>query len=219
MNPKYRILIPIALAVLAAAANFVMLKRATATTAVIVLARDVPAGKPIEPADLKLTQVRADDDVFLSAYPAKEIKSLTDSTFRRDMKAGNLVITFDIAEDGQTWKLRPDERDSFLILPTMMLPEGLAANEMIEFVVAGSDMTFGPYRLLGTKLLPVKHAQEPLSRVSFAGTDLKAVLELKANNPDAIRLAKSIQMQRVGAGSKATPVGTKVAARPQPNGQ
>ena len=134
-------------------------------------------------------------------------------------KPGNLVITFDIDVDQQTWKLRADERDSFLILPTASLPLGLTANETVEFNVAGSETTFGPYRFLGTNSFPLKHAREPYTRVSFAGTDLKAVIDLKAHNPDAVRLAGSIQMQRVGSGSKPTPTGTKVAARPQPNGQ
>lgn len=211
MNPKYRLLIPVALAVAAAAVNFVLLKRATATAAVIVLKQDVPAGRPIQPDDLTVAQVRADKEVFQSAYPAADVKSLAGSTFRRDLKKGELVVTFDIDVEQQTWELRPGERDSSLVLPAAALPVGLRANDAIELVVAGSEAPLGPYRFLGANAAPAKHGRESFTRVSFAAPDLKAVTDLKAANPDVYRLGGSIQVQRVGG--KPTPAGNKVAAR------
>ncbi len=211
MNPKYRLLIPVALAVAAAAANFVLLKRATATTAVVVLKQDVPAGRPVELADLTVAQVRADKVVFQSAYPAADVKSLSGSTFRRDLKKGELVITFDIDVDQQTWELRPGERDSSLTLPPGELPDGLRANDTVVFVLPGGEPV-GPYRFLGASVVASKGPRGPLTRVSFAGADVKPVTEWKAANPDHARLAHGIQMQRVGGG-KPTPAGNKVAAR------
>jgi hypothetical protein len=209
VNPKYRILIPVALAVAAAAVNFVLLKRATATAAVIVLTRDVPAGRPIEPADLTVAQVRADKEVFQSAYPAADIKSLTGSAFRRDGKKGELVVTFDIDTNQQTWELRPGERDSSLVVAE--LPEGLLANDAVAFVMPSGEQ-FGPFRFLGFKTMPSRAGREPLTRVSFAGADLKPVTDWKAANPDPTRTAYGTQMQRVGGG-RATPTGNKVASR------
>jgi hypothetical protein len=223
VNPKYRILIPVALAAVAALANFMLLKRATATTSVLVLSREIQAGEPLKESDLTRSEVKADPGVFDSAYPAANQNELVGMRLRRTMKAGELLIKYDVDVDGQNWVLRPGERDADLYMPAADLPHGLTSNVQIEFIVPGETIgkpqILGPYRLLGTSTVPSKLTREPFVRISFAGSDLEAITALKSANPDKFRLGGMIQMRRIGNGTKTELTGLKVANRNAPTGE
>ena len=224
MNPTYRIAIPVALAALAAAANFVLLKRATATTAVLVLTRGVAAGEELKDADFAFAKVRADPAVFRAAYTAGDLTLLIGTRLRREAQKGELVMRSDVEVESQNYELQADERDAELMVPSSQLRPGLTTNARIEFSVAGGDspgqqLDLGPYRLLAIKTVPSQHARESYVRVLFAvnGRDVKTLDKLKAENPDPFRLAGATQLHRVGtAGGKPAPAGNRVAAAPSP---
>ena len=224
MNPKYRLVIPVALAVAAAAANFVLLKRATATTTVLVLADDVPAGRPIAPADLKPAEVRADPDVIAAAYPAAKEAELLRRSFRRDLKKGELVLHADVDVDAHTFAPRAGERAGELLIRKRDLPVGLVPNAPVEIVVrwsggsedGGRTRTLGPFRYMGEKTEPTENGKEVHTRMYLAAADIQPLNDFKAAVSDRVRLDAVISIQQVGEGAPKLNTGTRGAARPQP---
>lgn len=216
MNPKYRILIPIGLAVVAAAANFVLLQQATATTGVLVLKGDVPAGQSIQMSDLTVAQVRADPAVIAAAYPAANVTELIGMRFRRNMDAGGLVLKTDIDVEGISLKLYEGERDCSLLLPAAAHVD-LSTNEYVEFTLPdGSGKPHGPFRVLGTRLVVSRFGDEKFTRVLFAGPDVSGVMRAKGKTADEFKLAHETQMSRLVRGAA---TGQRVNTQPGAGGQ
>lgn len=214
MNPKYRILIPIGLAVVAAAANFVLLQQATATTGVLVVSRDVPAGQPITRDDLTVAKLRGDAAVFAAAYPAANQNELIGMTFRRDMSKGGMVLKADANGSGD-WVLQPGERTASLLVRAGNGADGLTTNDTIEVTLPTADGGWGgrvgPFRVLGTARVMSKKGGESFTRVEFAGTDVTAVQQAKVNAGDEFKLAGGTFISRVAKGTTGKQVSTRPA--------
>jgi hypothetical protein len=213
VNPKYRILIPIGLAVVAAAANFVLLQQATATTGVLVLKGDVPAGQAIQMSDLTVVQVRADPAVIAAAYPAANVTELIGMRFRRPMDAGGLVLKSDVDVEGSNLHLYPGERDGSLLLAASAVPVELSTGEYVEFTLPGLDgRQHGPFRVLGTRPEVNRHGEEKFTRVLFAGADVSGVMRAKGRSSDEFKLAREAQLSRLAKGAG---TGQRVNAQPR----
>jgi pilus assembly protein CpaB len=83
-------------AVLAFATNLVVLRNHDETRAVVVAARDVPAGRALTGSDLRSVEVDVDDQLFTTLIPWQESRTVLGQVAARAIGNGHIINNDDV---------------------------------------------------------------------------------------------------------------------------
>jgi hypothetical protein len=155
----YRILIPVALGVFAALANFLAVRSKTATIEIVAVTHDVKAGHELADADLAPVAVRAESALEVSAVRYEKRGELLGRKVNRALRAREVLFTSDtvrrVGDDVQA-NLRPGEISRTLAVKAGCVAPNLQVGDEVGLLLRGAVTTegqelrlVGPYRLIG----------------------------------------------------------------------
>ena len=155
-----RLLVPVALAVLAGGINFVVIKKSTTTLDLVVVKEKVKAGTPLTEDMLGKLSLRADAAVFRTAVPYADRGILLGRQLTRELTEGEAVLYADVRShlDDVRPLLRPGESSLTLTLKAGRIATGIRPGDEVMFLIGvqrgTSDSTgkgarlVGPFRVL-----------------------------------------------------------------------
>jgi hypothetical protein len=150
-----RLLVPVALAVLAGGINFVVIKKSTATLDLVVVKEKVKADTPLTEEMFGKLSLRADQAVFKSAVPYADRGVLLGRQLTRELAEGEAVLFADVRSqlDDIRPLLRPGESSLTLTLKAGRMATGIRPGDEVMFLIGTqrgvSDSTGKGARLLG----------------------------------------------------------------------
>jgi Flp pilus assembly protein CpaB len=155
-----RLLVPLALAVLAGGINFLVLRKSAATLDLVVVRDKVKAGTPLTEDMLGRLPLRADPAVFKSAVPYADRGVLLGRQLTRDLAEGEAVLFADVRSelDDVRPRLRAGESSLTLTVRAGRLAAGVRPGDEVMFLVGSPRGTsessgkgarlLGPFRVL-----------------------------------------------------------------------
>jgi hypothetical protein len=153
-----RILIPVALGLFAALANFMAVRSKTATIEIVAVTRDVKAGQELTDADLAPVAVRAEAALEVSAVRYEKRGELLGRKVNRSLRTREVLFTSDtvrrVGDDVQA-NLRPGEISRTLAVKAGCVAPNLQVGDEIGLLLRvptrnGEELRLvGPYRLIG----------------------------------------------------------------------
>lgn len=163
MTNPVRILLPVALGLVAAVANFLALNSGPAPIELVVLARDLQRGETLAAEHFGKLAVRADAPPLLqSAVTWEKAGVVLGRRVTRAMKKGEVLFYRDAQEDAGDdvrANLRPGELARTITVATERLAANLRPGDPVGLLVAEGNRDgegragvrlVGPYRLLST---------------------------------------------------------------------
>lgn len=194
-NPLTRItashLLMVLAAVLAFATNLVVLRNHDLTRAVVVAARDVPAGRLLTGSDLRSAEVDVDDQLFTTLIPWQDSQTVVGQVAARSIVNGHLIGNGDVRPASAPGGLRAM---SIPIESEHAVGGALVEGDRIDLIVVDDA---GPrYVLTDAEVLAIPNAD----RGSFTGAGgfylVVAVDPLKALDVAAAIRAGGIEVIR-----------------------
>ena len=153
MTNYTRFLVPLGLALAAAGANYMLVKKQVRKVEVLVVREDVAEGDAVTADKLGVVQIGADEKLFPNALKREDFGGIADLTVRRPLRAGEILFRTDLAAEcaplaaGEVmWHvevrrpvtLYPGNPVCVYVIP----PEGASKADRLP-------QSFGPYRFLG----------------------------------------------------------------------
>jgi Flp pilus assembly protein CpaB len=165
---------------------------------VLVAARDLPAGSTLRAADLSISYVRVDDNVYRAALPAEALDSLVGRELAEPMHAQQLIARAQVADRSG---LAPDQVAISIPAHADSAANGrIRPGDVVQVLVTVGDKTRGDVH---TRLV-IDHARvldvgrEPIVGSSSGGSDVErsarapiASVTLAANAAQARQLAEA----------------------------
>lgn len=193
-----KVWLPVLLGLSAAAGNYVVISRATATAELVALRGDLKPGTPIGPDDLYPVPVRGGEPLLRGTIPYDQRGAVIGKTVRRKVAAGELLLRGDVEHESY-------QIDAALLAggeKTLTVPARAAAVALrpspgakVELLVRQAPGTpaarYGPYTFLGWVAAPASARDQDLVYLAVGVreddprlADLRAIRE--TNAPDRL---------------------------------
>ena len=164
-----RLVVGVALVVLATVLGSLVVAKARETTSVLTVARAIPAGQPITPADLSVSEVRL--GTVARHYLAADRRPAAGAVAARDLRPGDLLPADAVAAGTQVTRRR-------VVLPVRQaVAAALVRGSTVEVwvsdrsVAAGAETFAAPRQVLAGAVV----ADPAVGRESVGGADTAAV--------------------------------------------
>jgi hypothetical protein len=159
---SYRVLIPVALGLLAGVLNFLAVRGATAPLEIIAVSRPINFGEVLELKDLEKLAIRADDKLLSNAVPWSKCGDVVGRRVNRTLKEKEILFFRDaLGELGEdiSANLEPGYRSQMVVVKTTRIVPGLRVGETVVFVIKSADASppgklvsparVGPFKVIG----------------------------------------------------------------------
>lgn len=158
---SYRVIIPVALGLAGAAANFLAVRSATATAEIVVASRALDEGSELRPEHLTKVVVRADEALEVATVSADRLGDVVGRRLNRPLRAGEVLFYRDVGDlaDEVRANLLPGESTLTVLVPKERIALKLRGGDHVGFRLRGDQPAKGnapkpaaapaPVRLVG----------------------------------------------------------------------